>query len=478
MPPIRILIVEDESIVAKDIQHRLENLGYIVLSIVDAGEVAIKKTEQMRPDLVLMDIRLKGTMDGIDASKQIRNRYNIPVVYLTAYADNSTLERAKITEPFGYIVKPVEDSELKASIVLALYKHAVENKLKISEEKFRIIFENANDVIVYIDKQGKIVDANKKIEEVFGYKPEEVKGKNFLELKLFEQKKLPRVIKRFRDTIEKREFLNLVELEVFDKKGNKITIEASSTCIQKDGKIEGYLNIVRDITQRKTVEEALKNEQKRIKELTKKIINAQEEERLYLASEIHDDLLQSLVAVLYFFQMIDLSSLDKKTKEQKEKLVEIIRSSIGRCRALISDIEPLREPKMGLIQAIKESIDQKFINSKIKVDFNYPKKFPKIDLLIKTNVLRIIQEALMNVRKHAKATEVSVKISTSKGELKTEVKDDGLGFNPKTVSKKVTNHYGLLTMAERARLVGGKLTISSRLGKGTIIKAILPLHGG
>jgi PAS domain S-box-containing protein len=471
----KVLIVEDESIVAKDIQQRLENLGYEVSSIASTGETAISRINKNRPDIVLMDIRLKGDMDGVKTAEKIHNHFNIPVVYLTAYADNRTLERAKVTEPYGYIIKPVEDTELKSNMELALYKHAIENKLKENEEKFRIIFENANDVIVYVDKHGRILDANKKLEEIFGYKPKEVKSLNFLKTGFLRKQDVPRLARLFRGLVKNRNPTSLLELNIMTKNGDIVIVETNTTVIRKNGKVEGYLNIIRDITKRKKAEQALEAEQQRTRELTNKIITAQEEERLYLASEIHDDLLQGLVAVLYFLQMIDMSSLDQETKNQKKELIKIIKSSIARCRGLISEIEPLREPKMGLIQALKKSIDQKFINTDIKVHLDYPRKIPKISLFTKTNVLRIIQEALMNVQKHADATEVSVKMTASKGKLRIEVKDNGIGFVPKSVSLRTTQHYGLLTMQERARLIGGEFTLSSRPGKGTTIRGVFPL---
>ena len=471
----KVLIVEDESIVAKDIQQRLRNLGYDVPAIASTGESAISQINEQRPDIILMDIRLKDGMDGVETAEKILKRFNIPVVYLTAYADNTTLERAKVTQPYGYIIKPVEDSELKSNVELALYKHAIENKLKENEEKFRTIFENVNDAIVHVDKYGRILDVNKKTEEIFGYKSEEVKSLNFLRAGFLRKQDVPRLARLFREIVKKRNPTSLLELEIKTKNGNVVIVEANTTVIKKNGKVEGYLNVIRNITKRKKAEQALKTAQQRTKELTNKIITAQEEERLYLASEIHDDLLQGLVAVLYFLQMIDLSSLDQKTQNQKKELIKIIKSSIGRCRGLISEIEPLREPKMGLIQAIKKSIDQKLGNADIKVHLDYPRKIPKINLLTKTNILRIIQEALMNVQKHADATEVSVKLTASKGKLRIEVKDNGIGFDPKSISSKMTQHYGLLTMQERARLIGGELTLSSRHSKGTTIRGVFPL---
>jgi CheY-like chemotaxis protein len=130
MAKSKIMIVEDEWITADDIRMSLQSLGYTVSSVVSSGEEAIQKAEKDKPDLVLMDIMLKGKMDGIEAASQIRSCYNIPIIYLTAYADEKILERARITEPFGYIVKPFVNEDLKIAIEIALYKHRVEKERK------------------------------------------------------------------------------------------------------------------------------------------------------------------------------------------------------------------------------------------------------------------------------------------------------------------------------------------------------------
>lgn len=135
MEEARVLIVEDEGIVAKDLQGTLENLGYVVPDVVSSGEEAVQKAAEMQLDLVLMDIVLKGDMDGIEAAERIRARFGIPVVYLTAYADEDTLQRAKLTEPYSYILKPFEERELHIAIEMALYKHQIE------EERERLIHE-------------------------------------------------------------------------------------------------------------------------------------------------------------------------------------------------------------------------------------------------------------------------------------------------------------------------------------------------
>lgn len=126
----QVLIVEDETIIARDIQRKLTMLGYDAPIIASSGEEAVAKAEELNPDLILMDIVLKGDVDGIEAARLIRERFDIPVVYLTAYADEKTLERAKVTEPFGYMLKPFEEGELHSNIEMALYRHSAEKEYR------------------------------------------------------------------------------------------------------------------------------------------------------------------------------------------------------------------------------------------------------------------------------------------------------------------------------------------------------------
>ncbi|MBC2743263.1 MAG: response regulator [Desulfosarcina sp.] len=145
MTQATILVVEDEGIVAQEIKSRLEKTGYTVCAVAHDGETAVAHAGEMGPDLVLMDIRLKGEMDGIDAAGLIRDRFNIPVVYLTAYTDPATLERAKIMEPFGYVVKPFETRSLMVSIEIALHRHRSESE-RIYREKLQAVLETAGAI--------------------------------------------------------------------------------------------------------------------------------------------------------------------------------------------------------------------------------------------------------------------------------------------------------------------------------------------
>lgn len=158
MSKVNILITEDESIVAKDIQQSLKKLGYNVVGICNNGEDAIRSAEEKKPELVLMDIMLKGDMSGIEAADQIRQRFNIPVIFLTAYADESTLAKAKVTEPYGYIIKPFKEIDLHTSIEMALYKHQRETDVKKERDFLYSLVENKDSKdILFVKSSNKLV---------------------------------------------------------------------------------------------------------------------------------------------------------------------------------------------------------------------------------------------------------------------------------------------------------------------------------
>lgn len=171
-----ILVVEDESIVAEDIKNSLQMAGYTVLATASSGADAIKRVKEFHPDIVLMDIVIKGEIDGIETAKQIRSVLDIPVVYLTAFSDEKTIERAKITEPFGYIIKPFNKRELSITVEMALYKHRIDDELKKSMKFFESILQSIVFGIWVTDKDDIIRYANQGVGNVIGIKPEKIIG--------------------------------------------------------------------------------------------------------------------------------------------------------------------------------------------------------------------------------------------------------------------------------------------------------------
>ncbi len=169
MPKIKIFVVEDESLVARDIQNMLRSLGYEVTGVVASGEQAIQKASALAPDLVLMDIVLKGDIDGIAAAEKLWEEYGIPVIYLTAYADDTTFERAKLTKPFGYLLKPFEERELQTTIEMALYKSKMEMRLREREQWLATILRSIGDGIIVADANGRVEFMNPLAERLTGW---------------------------------------------------------------------------------------------------------------------------------------------------------------------------------------------------------------------------------------------------------------------------------------------------------------------
>jgi CheY-like chemotaxis protein len=164
-----ILVVEDERIIALDLQEQLRYLGYGVPVTVAWGEEAIQQADELRPDLVLMDIHLKGDLDGIEAAQHIRTHLDIPVVFLTAFADEATVQRAKMTDSYGYLVKPFEERELRSTIEMALYKHEMERKLRQSQQWLSATLHSIGDAVIATDDQGRITFMNPVAQELTGW---------------------------------------------------------------------------------------------------------------------------------------------------------------------------------------------------------------------------------------------------------------------------------------------------------------------
>lgn len=158
MAKTNVLVVEDEAIVSKDIQHSLQKLGYNVVGAASTGEKAIDMVGNLNPDIVLMDIMLKGKMTGIDAAEEIKAKHDIPVIYLTAYADEATLSRAKVTEPYGYIIKPFKEIDIHTSIEMAIYKHFKETEVRKERDLlFSLVDNKESKDFIFVKSNSRLV---------------------------------------------------------------------------------------------------------------------------------------------------------------------------------------------------------------------------------------------------------------------------------------------------------------------------------
>ncbi len=256
LPP-RILVVEDESIVAMGIEHRLQALGYQITASVASGEAAIERVAETRPDLVLMDIQLQDAMDGIEAAEQIRNRYNIPVVYLTAHTDPRTFERAKVTEPFGYIIKPFQERDLHITVEMALYKHQMELRLAEREQWLMTTLRSIGDAVIATDSKGAIIFMNPAAEALTGWQHAEAIGLELsLVFNLMSEETQTALGNQAIIAIESGKTLVLENRTLLTAKNGRIVPIAHSVAPIKDeqGNIIGAVLVFQDISERRQAE--------------------------------------------------------------------------------------------------------------------------------------------------------------------------------------------------------------------------------
>ncbi len=260
MKTVTILIVEDESIVAEDIKRSLERFGYNVCGVASTGRTAINIVEEHKPDVVLMDIVLRGKMNGIKTAEDIYKDYDIPVIYLTAYADRKTLDKAKVTSPYGYILKPFEDQELYSTIEMAIYKHQMEKKLREREAWLSTTLKSIGDAVIVTDKNNCIQFMNSRAESLTGWRLGEVRGKL-----------LKKVIQILREdtgkpaedltaqVLQKKKIVELTSHSVLvNRAGETVSIDESGAPIIDDkGRILGVVLALHDITNRRKAEIAL-----------------------------------------------------------------------------------------------------------------------------------------------------------------------------------------------------------------------------
>jgi two-component system cell cycle sensor histidine kinase/response regulator CckA len=266
MAETQILIVEDERIVAEHIVQSLQALGYGVSAVASSGEEAIRKTEENSPDLVLMDIVLRGEINGIEAADQIRSRFNIPVIYLTAYADEKTVKRAKITEPFGYIIKPFDDRELHTSIEMALYKHKMENKLRERQQWLSTTLASIGDAVIATDTKGCVLFANPVAQALTGRKQEDIEGKPLKEVfHIINEKTREPAEDAVTRVLREGVVVGLANHTVLmAKDGTQRPIDDSGAPIRDDkGNILGVVLVFRDISERRKTEEALRESEEK-----------------------------------------------------------------------------------------------------------------------------------------------------------------------------------------------------------------------
>jgi len=467
MANARILVVEDEAIVAKDVQSRLEGLGYAVPAIASSGEEAIGKAAETQPDLVLMDVRLRGEMDGVEAAGQVRDRFNIPVIYVTAYADDATLQRAKITQPFGYILKPFETRELHTAIEMALYKHKLEESLRKSRSSFRSLVEKNPDGILLVDKDGITRYVNPAVESFLNRTSEELIGELF---------GLPLVGGQ------------LTEIDVVRRGAQPGIAELRVDGTEWEGK-PAQLVSIRDVTERKRTEEELARQAETLARA-----NAELEDFTYVVSH---DLKEPLRGIAAFSTFLDEDYGDKLDDEGR-RYIRVVREGAVRMKRLIEDL--LELSRIGRVDAKYETVPAESLLSEARAHLGFAIEEQNVDLRIQpdlpsiscdpTRMTEVFKNLISNAIKFTDKPEVVVDIACSRnnGFYTFSVQDNGIGIEDQH-REKVFQIFQRLNRREEYEGTGAGLTIckkvveshggtiwvESKIGEGTTFSFTIPI---
>ncbi|MDX1568316.1 MAG: ATP-binding protein [Longimicrobiales bacterium] len=494
--PVRILVAEDDAIVGRDIGESLEGLGYEVAGHVTSGEAAVQAARDLRVDLVLMDIRMPGLLDGIEAAHRIGADADVPVVYLTAYSDDRTVARAKETAPFGYLVKPFDDRELKTTVETALYRHRMEGMLRESRRRYRDLFEGDIAAHYVSTPEGKLLAANEAFALLLGadsvddaldtpavaFYPTAEDREAFLELVRDRGSVAPR-----RSTLRRLDGTEISILHgargVTDSRGHLIEIHGS----------------VVDMTRESQLEERLRRSS-RMEAVTR------------LAGGIAHDFNNLLTGIRGSVELVlDQESLSEEGIEDLATVLE----ACDRAQELVQGLLAAGKPDLGknrgpvdVVEAVRDitSVLTRLISSGPELRM----ELPDGSLFVEGNATQIQQVVLnlvLNARDALPEKGGVVRVSVEAvpepdpmelpegpddrrrapgGWIRLTVRDTGSGmdevtreriFDPFYSTKKHGTGLGLAVVYGVVRDHGGDILVESASGKGTTFRVYLPALG-
>ncbi len=487
MEKLKILIVEDESIVAMDLQHRLENFGYNVAGHAVTGNSAIKLAGDTKPDVILMDIQLKGDLDGIQSAEIIKEEFDIPILFLTAFADRPTLERAKLTEAFGYILKPYHERELYTNIEMAMYRHKMEKALREKERWLHTTINSISDGVIAADNEGNIHLMNNSLKEITGLSEKDLMGRNIGIL--FEK------IARYgsNDKGASKDYY-------IEREGEKFPLEVSETEL-RGGKGDHLGNVVvlHDISDRCKFEQALRQ----AKENAERASSAKSEFLATISHELRTPLNHILGMTEISGELVDENSELRENlaiiEQAGKSLLTLINSMLHFAQLDGRSSGPGVPEEFALKQFVR-TLFQAFSGEAARKGLLYRwlihEGSPKQVLAAKSVVAEILSHLIDNALKFTEEGEIAVTCRVWDGApedgriwLHILVSDTGKGlpgkvrekiFEPFTQGDDIyTRSYGgaglgLAIAKQKAEILGGEIWAENGDGRGSTFHLVLP----
>jgi len=454
-----ILIVEDEVIIAENLNIRLKTLGYDTFPYVSTGKKALEVLEENVPDLILMDIRIKGEMDGIDTAKVIGEKFPTPIIYLTSLSDEITISRAKKTGAYGFISKTTNLNNLYTTIEMAIHRYKMEVEVKEKDEILSVTLKSISDAVIGAQLDGTIISWNKGAFDIFGYEFYEVVGKN---LSILTPSSFPNEIPGNLDRIAKGIILDYYDTLRRNKKGDLLNISIKISPIKNIlGKITGVSIIANDITEKRKLE--------------KEILEISEKESRRIGQDLHDNLGQHLTGLMFQLKVLENSLKKKELLEEANMIHNIVmdtKGAVNITRNLSKNLIKVDINHQGISTAIAELVS--FYSGIYNVKFIYHDD-ENIDFAIKDTTIinqlyHITQEALTNSIKHSNATIIEVTLIVEDSEICLHIIDNGSG----EISESEQG-LGLSILKYRANMIDGNISFISTKNEGTEVICRVPV---
>ena len=509
MKKARILIVEDEAIVAEDLENLIIDFGYEMVGSVVGADDAIQQAIEHRPDLILMDIMLKGNKNGIDAANEIKDMLKIPIIFLTAYSDLKLIEEAKNTEPYAFIVKPFQDKQVIASIEMALSRSQIEKKLFQSEEIYHTLIDNIQDGLFLI-QDGKLKFVNEAFSRIPGYTVDEVLGMDFKDFVAPEDKDM--VVDRYVRMMKGEKVLSNYEFHGIRKNETKrTTIYLVCSPITYQGK-PAVLGTVKDITKRKQLEEQMQliNEEleeriiertTELKQTYKQLYHAQKMESVgILAGGIAHDFNNLLTVILGNIL------LAKKDVDPEDRVFNVLLEAEDaslRAKDLTQELltfskggEPIKRT-ISISKLIKDTVNFTIRGTNVTCKFEIPDNLYNIDgddvqiTQVISNIIINADQAMLKggtIRVRCENVTISSEnenttLPENKNFIRISIEDHGTGmpkeqisliFDPFFTTKEKGSGLGLATAYSIIKKHGGQITVESEVGTGSTFYIYLP----
>ncbi|HKO81434.1 MAG TPA: PAS domain S-box protein [Chitinophagaceae bacterium] len=476
VPPLKILMLEDDPIDADIVQWALKENFPCTFNVAVNKEAYRDALDKFHPDLILADNALPRFNAREALEMMHEHSLNVPFILVTGTVSEEFAADIIRLGADDYILKD-RLARLPAAINSALHKKKSEAAVKHSEEVRRLIMNAALDAIVCIDPNGIITVWNAQAENMFGWKEEEILGKQLAEtiIPVHYREAHRKGLSRYLQTGEGPVLNRVIEISALHQSGNEFPIELAIVPIKKSGD-DFFCAFIRDITLRKKGEEKLQQSYEEIRRLASHLQNVREEERLIISREIHDQLGQQLTIMkmdINWLKKRSVLAINDATKEKLDELNEMMDETIKTIRKISTDLRPSLLDDLGLGAAIEWHLNEFEKRSGIAVHYTGLNNEVPLSITSKTGLFRIVQESLTNVARYAQAKNVKVNLEKRYDHLWLSIKDDGIGFDLEEVAAKKT--LGIVGMRERSAMMGGNYDINSSPGNGTTIVVNLPI---